>query len=235
VQDGAELGLDERALLLDDDDLVDRGGEVEGRVLDQGVSQREPEDPHARLSGVGDPEAGQGFEDVEVALARADDAERGSGPGAGDPVQAVVPGVLLGGGQAPLGDEGLLVGHGVRADRGQRPVRPRAAVDDHVTGVARVVAGRVEVDGPDAVGDRGDDLQPDPGAAVAGEPESVHPEVEHVLLVAGEQHRDAGVGEGVLAVARQRGGLRARVVAAEHDRAAVRPGAHRVGVLQRVA
>ena len=101
--------------------------------------------------------------------------------------------------------------------------------------VARRVPSDVEVDGPDPVGDRRDDLQPDPRARVARHRERVDTEVEHVLLVAGVEHGHARVLERVLAVACERRRLGGRVVAAEHHDAAVGAGPHRVGVLHRVA
>src|SRR6185437_15953409 len=140
----------------------------------------------------------------------------------------------LGGAQPVLVEQRFLAGYGVRADLRLWLVAPGPTVDDQVRRVPRRVAAGVEVDGAEAVGHRGDDLQAGPGARVPGQPEGVHAQVEYVLLVAGDQDGDAGVLEGVLAVAGQRGRLGRRVVAAEHDHAAVRAGAHGVGVLDRV-
>ena len=59
--------------------------------------------------------------------------------------------------------------------------------------------------------------------------------VEDLLHAGGVQQGHAGVHEGVLALARQRGGLALVVVAHHHQGAAVSHAARGVGVLERVA
>ena len=78
VQDSTQLHLDEGALFLDDGDLADRRGELEDRLLDEGVGQAEAKDADARARGVADAQAREGVGDIEIGLARADDAEAGT-------------------------------------------------------------------------------------------------------------------------------------------------------------
>src|SRR5918997_891555 len=103
------------------------------------------------------------------------------------------------------------------------------------TRISSTVAAGVVVDAAHPVGDRSDDLEAHPAAGVARQPEGVDAEVEHLLLVAGIEHRHAGVLEGVLAVAVQGRRLGARIVAAEQHHPTVGSGTHGVAVLQRVA
>src|SRR6266567_2153718 len=190
VQDGAQLRFDERPLLLDDDDLADGGGELADRVLGQRVGHAELQDPDSGAGEVGEtePEVGEGLDHVEVRLAGADHTQPRPGPGARHAIEPIVPRVGPGGAEPTVQHQRLLVGHGVGADRRERLMAPRPAVDHDVAWVTRAVTAGIEVDGADAVGDGGDDLQPDPRPRVPRQPEGMNPQVEHVLLVCREQH-----------------------------------------------
>ena len=74
-----------------------------------------------------------------------------------------------------------------------------------------------------------------PAAREAREREAREPEVEVLLHARRVQDRDAAVDQRVLGLVRDRRRLRARVVAAEREHAAVRRGAGVVAVLDRVA
>ena len=94
-------------------------------------------------------------------------------------------------------------------------------------------AGR-DVGGADRVCHARDDLEaaPQPGRARAGV--GVQAEVEHLRRSAGEEHRHVEAGEQGLGGARDRGGLAARVVADDGQRAAGARDADEVAVAQRV-
>ncbi len=74
----------------------------------------------------------------------------------------------------------------------------------------------------------------DPAAGEARHREAEQAEVEVLLHARRIQHRDAAVDQRVLALVRDRGRLRARVVAAQRQHAAVLRGARVVAVLERV-
>ena len=78
VEDAAQLRLDERPLLLDDDDRVDGVGELRDRLRDQRVGHRQLQHPDPEPVEVVERHAqvGERLHDVEVGLARAHDAQR---------------------------------------------------------------------------------------------------------------------------------------------------------------
>ena len=92
-----------------------------------------------------------------------------------------------------------------------------------------------DLGGPEPVGHVRHELHADPQAGEARQRDRVHAEVEDLLGVAGEQHRHLRVGERGLAGGRDRRRLRDRVVAGEHEHAAVGRDAHEVAVLEDVA
>ena len=83
----------------------------------------------------------------------------------------------------------------------------------------------------DGLGDR---LEADPAAGVARQRKAQNAEIEIILQRRRIDHRHHRRGEHLLALMRQRRGLAAMVVAGERDHAAIRRGAGRVGVLERV-
>jgi hypothetical protein len=83
--------------------------------------------------------------------------------------------------------------------------------------------------------DVGHALEADPQAREAAHRVAVQAEIEVVLDVRRIEHRDAAGFQDVLALVRERRGLRRVVVAGEHEHAAVLRGARGVGVLEDVA
>ncbi len=233
VHDRPHLLLDERALLLDHEDLVDRPGQLEHAGRGHRIGHRQLQDPDARAGEVGRADAArlQRPEHVAVRLARADDAQPGRALGADEPVEPPGGHPPLCGPQAAVEPQLLEV---AAEDPAHGLVTPGPAVDLDlgVDGGEPVDAG---VDGGDAVGHRGHDAHADPRPAEAAEPERLDAEVEQVLLVGRHQHRGRGVGQRQVGVVGQRRRLGRGVVADEQHRPAARSGAHEVGVLQHVA
>ena len=89
-----------------------------------------------------------------------------------------------------------------------------------------------DLDGGRAVDGVGEALEADPAARVARERAAVEAEVEVLLHARRVQHRDAAVDQRVLALVRDRRRLGARVVAGQHEHAALRRRAGVVAVLQ---
>ncbi len=174
----------------------------------------------------------QRLRDIEIGCAGTDYAQL-RGVGADGAIETIVPGVGPSGTKPKFVDQLLLARYRVRADRRLRVVLPDLPVDSQ-PGFERMMAAGVEIDGADTVRHRGDDLESDPGAGVPRHPERVHSEVENILLITRNQHGHTGIGEGVLTVARERGRLRRRIIAAEHHRAATRSRPHRIGVFEHV-
>ena len=104
-----------------------------------------------------------------------------------------------------------------------------------IVGVDRLDPVGVDVDGAGAVGDRRDELEPDPDAAGPRQGDGVAAEVERLLHVAGEQDRHVQVDERGVARARQRRRLGRRVVADDGHHAAVAGGAGEHAVADGVA
>jgi hypothetical protein len=234
VQRLLEVRLDERALLLGHEDLVEAVRELARDLGLDRPQHPELEDPDAGAleAGAVDAERAQRVHQVVVGLAGAGDAE----PGALrtlDPIHAVLARV----GKRQLGARAehrllhverrrgeqvavrhVLVGLAVPLDRGHHR-------HDSVARDRR---------GAERVGHARDDLEagPQPGRARAGE--RVEAEVEHLLHVAGEEHRHVQAREQRLGRARDRGGLAARVVAHDGERAASARHADEVAVAERV-
>ena len=229
-----DLRLEERALLLDDDDLVEAVGEAVDDPGLEGPGHADAQQAHAPAGelGVVEPEGVEGLAQVEPALAGRDDADPRRSV-ADDAVEAVGGGVAAGD-LEPGAVEVALDRPEVRLQERRRGrVHVLAAVDRHVRG-DDAHAVRVEVDGAGAVGHRGDHLERGPQPARAGERDGVAPEVEDVLRVGGVEHRDGHVGQRRLGGAGHARRLRRGVVADERDGAAARVGAGEVGVAQGV-
>ena len=152
----------------------------------------------------------------------------------GDPVEAVGDAVAAGELGAHLLELAL---HVERVRREQAPARmgdEDLAVELHRRD-HRLNAVGVHVDGAGAVGDRRDELQPDPDPAGPRQGDGVAAEVERLLHVAGEEDRHVQVDERGVARARQRGRLGGRVVADDRHHAAVPRRAGEHAVADRVA
>ena len=227
-----DLHLDELALLLDDDDVLE--------VVRPLAEARHVERPdHADLVG-GDPEAlrlgGADAEQVErvrgvePGLARGDDADLrlgapqhaavdsiGAGKGFGGEALVVVQARLLGHGRVAPADVEAAFGQD-EVGRGHDPEAMRVAVH-HLGDLDRVL----------------DALQAHPAAGVARERPAEEPVVEHLLDAGRREDRHHRVDEGELRVVKDRRALAGVVVAKAGDHAAELGGAGHVGVAEDVA
>ena len=136
VEDGPDLLLDERALLLDDQDLVARVGQRRHRRRDDRRGQGQLEDADADGGEVVGADAArlEGAEHVAVGAPGAHDAEAGAALGAERPVEAPGLDPRLGGPQAAVEPQLLEVGP---QDRAAGRVVPRLAVDHERRGPRR--------------------------------------------------------------------------------------------------
>ncbi len=191
VEDLPDGRLNEAALLLHDDDLVQTVGEPGDLRRNERMNHGQPQQPHARRlqSRLVEPEDTQGLAQVEVRLAGGDQAELGERAEALDLVQPV----------------GLSVGaRGVQPDAlagsfHLRQVRLQQARVDLVLESRLGQDGRyaivVELDLAGPVGDIRDDLQCDPQAAAARHRDGMRPQVEHVLRIGRVEDGHPEVGE----------------------------------------
>ena len=220
-----QLVLDQRPLLLDDQDLLEPFGEVADAVALQRPG-------HALV----DAEIVERLADVEIGLAAGDDAEAPPRAVDDDAVQAVGPGI---------GERGVeLVAvqpelHLERLGRGQRRGRladVEAALrhgeigrDDDLDAV------RVDQYGGRAVNGVGHHLEGDPAARIARHRPAMQAEIEEFLHAGGVQHRDAEVHEGVFGLVRRGRGFAGMVVAGQQQHAAMLRGAGEISVAEDVA
>ena len=231
VEQARELVLDHRPLLFDDEHVLETFAEAPRALGLEGPGHRHLVDREAGLlrEGVAEAQLVEGLSHVEVGLARRHDAEAPALAAERHAIEAV------------RAHEGL---------RRREPLLVEARFDlERVVGPADVQAGRrrevlgephlhpagTDLDGGRAVDGVGQALEAHPAARVARQGPAVEAEVEVLLHARRVQHRDAAVDQGVLALVRDRGGLGARVVAGQHQHAALRSGAGVVAVLQGVA
>src|SRR5215207_959633 len=227
-------GLDERALLLRDQYLVEPAGELAGDLRLERRDHAELQDADAgALEGAAvEPELAQGVHQVVVGLAGDHDAEPGA-LRALDAVQTVLARVR----ERQLGawaEEGAL-----HVERGGCQ---QVAVRHVLVGLAVPLHGRhhrhhpVRRDGGggDGVGHAGHDLEARPEAGGARAGERVQADVEHLLHVPREEDRHLEARKQGLGGARDRGGLAARVVADDGEAAAGARDADEVAVAQGV-
>ncbi len=181
-----ELGLDEGALLLDHEDLVEPPAELAHRALLERPdhAQLEHADADALELALAEPEAAQRVHQVVVGLAGGDDAEPGVA-GALDPVDAVLARVR----------EGEVGAHAEQAalelERGRREQVAVGHVLVAEVGQDRVDAAGSDVGGAERVGDARDDLEARPESRGARAGVGVQAEVDHLGGVAGEEGRHA--------------------------------------------
>jgi hypothetical protein len=204
--------------------------------VDQGIRQAQLQYPYAKPRQLLEAHAqvSEGLDHIEVGLSGTDHADVCTGTRADAAVETIVAGVGASGHESIVHHEPLLVGNGVGSDGGQGLMLPGSAIQHETVRIAGVVSIQSGIDTSDPVGDGGDDLQADPATGVAGKPEGMDPEIEHVLLIGRVEHRDAGIFERVLAVARQRRRLGRGIVATEQNHATVGSRPHRVPVLEDV-
>ena len=232
VQHVLELGLDEGALLLDDEDGVEPLGEATRALRLQRKRHRDLVEPDAEppRRGLVDAEVLERLADIEVGLAGGRDPEPRP---VRVPHRAVEP---VGAAERPDRLELALIEPLLLLLRRVRPADPETLGGKD---------GIVGDDDPDPLGvdlHRGggldgvvDALQRGPAAAVARERESVEAVVEDLLHAGRVEHRNGGVDHRVLAVVRGGGRLAGVVVAEQrhHPAEPRRPG--EVRVAQRVA
>ncbi len=227
-----QLVLDDLALLLDDEDLLEAFRELADALRLERPGHRDLVDADADLGRVrfADAEVVERLADVEVALAAGDDAEARLRRVDDDPVQPV---------DAAVVERGvdLVVLH-PRLGREERigppdrhAVRRQGEVGRHDDRRAL----RVDVDGRGALDRVGDALEADPAARVAAHRPAVEAEVEDLLHRRGIEHGKHRRREHVVGLVRQRRRLRAVVVARQHEHAAMLRRAGVVRVLEHVA
>jgi hypothetical protein len=93
----------------------------------------------------------------------------------------------------------------------------------------------IDFHGAAAVADVGDHFHADPGAGEAREGDGQQAVVDDLLRIAGIQERDAYVEQAELALVRNGGAFRDRIIAAQHDRGAVLAGPAEIGMAENVA
>ena len=241
VEQLAQLLLDDRRLLLDDQDLAQAVREgAQPRGLDR-PAQAHLVEPHA---GGGElrrrqVEPAQHLHQVRMRLADGDDADRGLRRLDHHPVDRID--AREGAHRVELGVQALLdrqrgqVGPAVVQAVGRRR---EAGSRSHRVGVmpARRRAGdRVQVDGGAALDHLRERGHADPGAREARQRPAVQAELDQLGDAGRRQHRHLPGLEDAVALVRHRRGHAAVVVASHHQHAAVRRGAVGVAVVQRVA
>ena len=222
VERGLHGFQQERALVLDDDDGVEAGGEV-GDLL--GVQRpRHAQAEHA--DAVGGPEISQRLLDGQRRGAGADDAETVVFSLVEHAVEAPVPGVGAGAleADADAGRLQLMEGGAQGARRGGVPVGGRGR------GHRRTVQSH----GGRSVCDGGGDAQGRPQPGLAGHPRGMYAQLDHLGGVRGHQHGHADVREQPLGGRRHRRRLGEGIVADDGHRAAGRRRAREIRVPQGV-
>ncbi len=229
VQLVLDVELDERTLVLQDEDLRQPVGELPHDASLERVGHPQLQQPHAEAVQlvVVQPEVPAGLAQVEVRLARRDDAEAVVRPVQGDPVDVVL---------ARVGERGRHTGVDERAfqlqDAGAVEVGGRDVHVGTTVELRRHHDRRHPTWGDEgragAVGDARRHLECGPQARAARERHRVHAEVEDLLYVAGVEHRHHDGGRWELGGARCGGRLGGGVVPDDGHRAA-RPGSCRTG------
>ena len=229
-----QLVLDDLALLLDDEDLVQPLGELPHALGLERPGHRDLEHADAELLALalGEAEVVERLAHVEVALAAGDDAEpRGHGRRADDDAVELVHAAVV---QRRVD---LVVLHPrLGGEEGVGPAdRDPVGRQREVVGHDDVHARRIDVDRGRALDGVGDALEAHPAAGVAAHRPAVQAEVEDLLHGRRVEHRHQRGRERVVRLVRDGRGLRRVVVAGEHEDAAVLAGARVVRVLEDVA
>ncbi len=227
-----ELVLDDLPLFLDDEDLFQPFRELPDPLGLERPRHRDLVDAEADLRGigVGDAEIGERLPHVEVALAAGDDPEPRLGRIDDDPVELVHAAVVQRGVDLVvlhprLGGEERVGPADREAVRRQRKI----VRDDDRRAVRTDVHGRRGLDGV------GDAFEAHPATGIARHRPAVQAEVENLLHRRRVEHGHHRRGELVVRLVRQRGRLRAVVVAGQHQHAAMLRRAGVIGVLEHVA
>ena len=231
VEQLLELAFDQRALLLDHDDLLEAVREREGRLALERPDQAELQDPDAQPLGqrLIDAEVIERLAQIEVGFAGRDDPQP-RGLGFEDrPVEAV------GRGEGAHGLELEAVQALLLGERRVRQADVETARRQLELGQGDLDPRRIELDRGRGIDGVVDAFEADPAAAVAGQAEAQQAELEDLGDARRVEHRDLGVDQGELALMRRGRALAGVVVAHQHEHAAQLRGAGEVAVLEHVA
>ena len=227
-----QLVFDDRALLLDDQDLVESGGEAAHPGGLERPRHADLVDAQAQRRGSSfvDPQVVQRLAQVQPGLAARDQAQARLRAVEEQPVQAIGTRIRRGGVDLvrlhPVFLRQLRVGPAdVHAVGGQL----------EVLGHAHPHPRRVDLDRGRTLDDVGAELQRNPATGVARHGPAVQPEVDDLLHTGGREHRQRAGREDVLALVRHCRRARRVVVAGHHQHAAMGQCAGVVGVLEDVA
>ena len=228
-----DLGLDQRALLLDDQDQVEAFGELQHALRLERPRHADLVEAQAELVGLDlvDAELVHRRAHVEIALAAGDDADLGILSAAGD--EAVE---LVGAGEGEDGRALVIVQARLLVER------LIAEPDVQALGGHDEIVGDLDLDAIDAPVDRRggldvvlDALDADPHAGEAREREAQHAVVEDLLHAGRIEHGDHVVDEGELGLVGAGRAFAGVVVAHQGQHATVLGGAGVVGVAEYVA
>ncbi len=229
IEDALELVLDEAALLLDHQHVLQPFRELPRAALFQGPGQRHLVDAQAERFGVAvaDAEIGHCLPQIEIGLAGGDDTEPRRLAVEHDAVERI--GAGEGGDRRHLRTEQpTLRLHRRIGPADVEPVRRHLEIGRNHDSDAR----RVAVDRSGAFHRLRDRLEADPATRVARQREAEDAEVEIILQGGWVDDRHQRCGHYLFALMRQGRGLAAVVVAGQRQHAAVARGAGGIGMLQ---
>ena len=228
--------LKRRVLLLDDQHFAQPDGELaeDARVDRHRHAQvQEPDAGACDGRVVAEAEQPQRLAQLAVRVAARRDPDPRIVRVHADRVQLVLDRVLPGDGEADV-DELLLELKGGRGEQPARGMREERLPVDEERRHDRTDPVEIEVDGARAVGHAGNDLHATPQPRRAGQGDAVAAKVERLLHITRVNDWHVEVDQRCIGRRRERGGLRARIIADERKNpaVAVRSGEH--GVADRV-
>ncbi len=227
-----ELVLDDAALFLDHQNLVQPLGELVHRDRLQRPAHADLEHPQADRGAQRfvQAEVVQRLAHVEIGLAGGDDAHARIRRIKHHPVEVVGPCEGTGGIDLVQVEAFFL------SQRRVRPADMHAVLGQfEVVRDTRLHTQRIDFHHGGGVDVLGNGLQRHPAAGVARQFPADDAVIENFLNVGGVQHRNRGGDEGMLALVRQRRGLAAVVVTRQQQHAAVGCNTCRIAVLEHVA
>ena len=227
-----ELVLDDAALLLDHQNLVQPLGELVHRDRLQRPAHADLEHPQADRGAQRFVQAQviQRLTHVEIGLAGGDDAKPRIRRIEHHPVQVVGPG------EGACGVDLVQVEALFLSQRRVRPADVHAVLGQlEIFRDARLHAQRVDFHHGGGIDVLGDGLQRHPATGVARQLPADDAVVEDFLNVGRVQHRNRGSDEGMLALVRQRRGFAAVVVTRQQQHAALGRHTRRIRMLEHVA
>ena len=233
VQDLLDLALDQAALLLDHDDRLEVAGEVADSLRVERPRAGELQEAQAEIGGAHlvDAEVVQRLADIEIALARGDDADARLAPaGKHHPVRRV--GAQKGGRRRdPEFVQPLFLRRRIVTVADGKPAgrHAEAAGNDRRDTIERAVDGGGRRD------DVGHAFQPHPGTGIARQRIAEEAVIENLLDTRRTEHGDHGIDKGVFGLVRDGREFASVIVADQRQDPAPGRGAGEVGVLQRLA